>query len=168
MKLRCRPGELRKLLGRYSDDTYDMTEDVPRIKSQGCLSLDDLWSVARWKSPRSAGHVLKNDDGDVRELTRIALHSSGERARVEVLTLLNGVGWPTASVILHFFHEDPYPILDFRALWTLSSAVPSQYTFEFWWQYVEACRGLARKTRLSMRELDMALWQYSKEHQEPA
>jgi hypothetical protein len=80
------------------------------------------------------------------------------------------VSYPTASVILHFFHRDVYPILDFRALWSMGFDQPPQYTFEFWWEYVEATRNLlARAHRtlpsLSMRELDRALWQYSKERQ---
>jgi hypothetical protein len=36
--------------------------------------------------------------------------------RTKVVTLLNGVRWPTASAILHFCHADPYPVLDVRAL----------------------------------------------------
>lgn len=83
-----------------------------------------------------------------------------------MLTLLSGVQWPTASVILHFCAAEPYPILDFRALWSLSEDVPpSGYTFPFWWSYCEATRCLAAKARVSMRVLDRALWQYSKENQ---
>ena len=82
-----------------------------------------------------------------------------------LLTCLTGVSWPTASVILHFFHPDPYPIMDFRALWSVSLKVPAQYTFEFWWEYVKFCRGIASRSRVDMRTLDRALWQYSKERQ---
>jgi len=75
------------------------------------------------------------------------------------------VQWPTASVILHFSHLDPYPIIDFRALWTVSMEVPGQYNFDIWWQYVGLCRDLATKSSLNMRMLALALWQYSKENQ---
>ena len=73
---------------------------------------------------------------------------------------------PARSVVLHFFHNDPYPILDFRALWSISLDVPSQYDFDFWWNYVEYCRALSTESHLDMRQLDRALWQYSKENQE--
>jgi hypothetical protein len=33
--------------------------------------------------------------------------------------------YPTASAALHLWHRDPYPIIDFRALWTLDSSYPS-------------------------------------------
>jgi len=93
------------------------------------------------------------------------LHGNGtngiERARIESLTVLDGVGWPTASVILHFFHKDLYPILDYRAQWSVSMDMPIQYKFGFWWTCVEYCREIASKADVNMRTLDKALWQYS-------
>jgi hypothetical protein len=79
--------------------------------------------------------------------------------------LLDGVSWPTASVILHFCHPEPYPVLDYRALWAVGVDAPSAYTFELWWGYVQICREIARETGMDMRELDRALWQYAKENQ---
>ena len=58
-----------------------------------------------------------------------------------------------------------YPIIDYRALWSLGVTDPPPYTFDFWWAYTEHCRALAKKYRASMRVLDRALWQYSKENQ---
>ena len=80
-------------------------------------------------------------------------------------SILDGVSWPTASVILHFFHRRRYPILDFRALWSVGLEPPVQYGFNFWWDYVQYCRILARESRVDMRTLDRPLWQYSKERQ---
>ena len=67
----------------------------------------------------------------VLEMTAIALNATSERTRIETLTLLDGVSWPTASVILHFFHRRRYPILDFRALWSVGLEPPVQYGFNF-------------------------------------
>lgn len=135
------------------------------IRGRGFLSKDELNLVANWKSPRSAGHVEKNPPGFVEEVTSCAFKAKSERARIEILTILDGVSWPTASVILHLFHENKYPILDFRALWSASTEVPAQYRFSFWWAYVEFCRAIAGKNRVDMRTLDRAMWQYSKENQ---
>jgi hypothetical protein len=55
-------------------------------------------------------------------------------------------------------------VLDVRALWSLGVEAPPAYTFEFWCEYVEACRALARGCRVPMRTLDRALWQYSREN----
>jgi len=78
--------------------------------------------------------------------------------------LLSGVGWPMASVILHWCHADPYPILDFRALWSLGLDPLPPYDFDLWRAYTGHCRGLAA-AGVTMRDLDRALWQYSKEKQ---
>ena len=77
---------------------------------------------------------------------------------------LNGVGWPSASTILHFFHNDPYPLLDFRALWSIGIE-SYKYSFSFWEKYVDFCRNVANENEVSMRTLDRALWQYSRENQ---
>lgn len=136
-----------------------------QIADRGYLVRKELQQVASWKSPRRPDLVDKNEDKYIEEVTKFAFSTTCERARIEALTLLDGVAWPTASSILHLFHEDPYPILDFRALESVSLKVPSQYSFDFWWQYVEFCRETARAAAVDMRTLDRALWQYSKDKQ---
>jgi len=122
-----------------------------------------------WKSNRIRHHCRKNPESRIRELARCALSiTQDEAVRIGVLTLLNGVQYPVASVILYFCHREPYPMLDFRALWSLGlDEEPSSYSFGFWWVYVRACRELAQATGLPMRTVDRALWQYSKEHMPP-
>lgn len=154
---------------QYALSDKEVLDLKPWVQQRGHLTKEDLKTVARWKSPRSAGHVEKNSEDYVAEITQFALTTKCERARVESLTLLDGVSWPTASVILHFFHRDCYPILDVRALWSASDDEsgdePNQYTFEFWWRYVEFCRKTAQTAGVELRTLDRALWQYSKENQ---
>ena len=91
--------------------------------------------------------------------------AASEQLRIEALTLLRGVSWPIASTILHWCHADPYPVLDLRALWSLGIDTTPRYDFPFWWAYVERCRALAAEARMSMRMLDRALWQYSRERE---
>jgi hypothetical protein len=169
MKLRFDQDSILYWADRYSipreeEDLIDL--HIP-IQNRGYLLKSDLRALAKWKSPRSAGHVEKNSDSYIREITHFSLATSDERARVESLTLLSGVSWPTASVVLHLFHQQKYPILDFRALWSMDEKVPTQYGFEFWQEYVDATRAVAQQNDISMRILDRALWQYSKEHQPP-
>ena len=166
-RLKFSTSEMQKFAGRYAYQIDD--ESVrglrPAIQERGHLTKDDLFKVARWKAPRSAGHVRKNTEEYIREVTSFCFSANSERARVQVLTNLDGLSWPTASVLLHLYHNDPYPILDFRALWSISLDVPTYYDFGFWWPYVEFCRALAEKANDDMRTLDKALWQYSKENQ---
>jgi len=97
----------------------------PAVNKRGHLTKNELAAVAYWKAPRSSGHAQKNSEDYVSEITGFALRTNSERARFESLTILDGVSWPTASVILHLFHRDPYPILDYRALWSVSLKYPA-------------------------------------------
>ena len=146
-------------------------EIIGRIKeaqNNSCLEKRDLELVGKWKSPRSAGNIEKNKDPFVQEVTRFALSTSCGRAAIESLTILDGVGAPTASVVLHFFHVDSFPILDFRALWSVSLNEGREYKYDYmdWLVYVDFCRDQANKAGVCKRVLDRALWQYSKSEQE--
>jgi hypothetical protein len=82
---------------------------------------------------------------------------------MEALLTLQGVGIPTASTLLHFAFPDDYPILDVRALQSLGQKGRSIYPLSFWISYLAACRALAKEHGVTIRTLDKALWQYSRE-----
>ena len=166
MQLKLSQNDISKYADRYDFSDQDLVNIKPAILDRGYLTRDDLSKVAIWKAPRAAGHIKKNSSQYVEEITKFSLSANIERSKIESLTLLDGVAWPTASVILHFFNDNPYPILDFRALWSLGVDVPNQYNFVFWWNYTIFCRKLSKNYNISMRTLDKALWQFSKENQE--
>jgi hypothetical protein len=174
MKMRLQIRQIPALLARHgrehSGEDHELVARRERIRRRGRMQLADLCAVCEWKAVRAAGHARKNTNTEVEEITALAFSARSERVRVEVLQILHGVSYPTASVILHFYHKDSYPILDIRALWSMGIPQPSQYTFDFWWRYVEACRKMLAQARrrfpkLTMREFDRALWQYSYESQ---
>ena len=84
------------------------------------------------------------------------------------LTSLSGVAVPVGSALLHFALPDRYPILDYRALASLGDRRRrTQYSIGFWLGYVARCQELARNAGVSVRELDKALWQDSRESDPP-
>ena len=121
--------QIRQIADRYSYQSMenDLIELKGIIRERPYLTKDDLQKVAYWKAPRSSGYVEKNDGKYVEEITRFSFTAKTERARIEILTTLDGVSFPTASVILHLFHPDPYPIIDFRALWQHSRRKNFEY-----------------------------------------
>jgi len=163
--------QIQSLARRYVGGNTDQVREEkiigtisPRVRSAGFYTRPDFLELCFWKTPRTQPRCQRNDDAFIEEVTRIALGTQNERLRIEGLTLLSGVSWPTASVLLHFGHRDPYPILDFRALESLEIPMPPEYTFEFWWEYVLVCRELSRKHDADMRTIDRALWQFSLEN----
>ncbi len=170
--LRFDPAEVRSWAARYQGTPAELRREeqiereiAPRARAAGYYTKPDFLVLTRWKTPRSQPKCESNSAEFIEEATSVALSARDERLRIGVPRLLSGVDWPTASVLLHFGSRDPYPILDFRALWSLGWEKPPSYTFPFWWEYVQTCRKLAEESGVSMRELDRALWQYSKENQ---
>ena len=136
-----------------------------QVKSQGFAFRNQLLAICEWKTHRALDHVAENEEEYIKEVTQFALSTDDERCRIEALTIISGVKWPTASVILHFCHLDKYPILDVRALQSFGVDIRKvKVNYEFWWKYVETCRELSARRDLDMRTIDKAMWQYSKEN----
>lgn len=150
---------------RYPDYDTPIERIVTEVKERGYLTKSDLIVVSIWKSKyRNVGRVKKNSDDFIEAITRVALiPATPEYERISSLCRLQGVQLATASVILHWFHEDSYPIWDWRALETIQFE-KSQYRnqFEAWEAYVSFCRNVTEQKGVDMRKLDRALWQFSK------
>ena len=171
-KLRFPATMLDSLAARYTEaqdaetreeERHIVEEMSPQVRSRGFYTPDQFVTVCRWKSLRPRQRYEAIPDDRIVEATRLALAARDETLRIGILVALDGIGWPTASALLHFGHRDPYPILDFRALESLGVEQPSSYLFKFWWSYVLACRKLAERHEVDMRMLDRAMWQYSLE-----
>jgi len=135
-----------------------------RAASKGHYSRDDFLTVVRWKSARALPRAERNAALDVEQATRAGFDATDDVTRVAQLIRLDGVGLPVASALLHFAFPETYPILDFRALHTLGDTKRrTQYSPAFWAEYVQRCRTLAEQAGVSIRDLDKALWQDSRE-----
>lgn len=163
-KLQFPPSEIEALASRfgYADDARYLAVGAA-ARARGHYSRDEFIEVCGWKTARSRSRIASNDEAAVIEATRRALAGDNEGMRMVALLDLAGVGVPTASTLLYFAFPDDYPILDVRALESLGVKPRSQYPVTFWLEYLSACRELARRCAVSMRTLDKALWQHSKE-----
>ena len=75
---------------------------APKARQLGYLNREDLFRFCKWKSPRALTYCEENIEAYVNDITHIAFSCQNERVRIEILTLLRGVSWPMASVVLHF------------------------------------------------------------------
>lgn len=147
------------------EDQKVETELREWFKDHKYLDKPHFLLLGRWKTPRQINNYIKNSDELIKEVTTTSFNSSNEELRIKSLFILNGVSWPVASTILHFAFPDRYSIMDFRAIWTLGIKQPSSYNFEFWCEYCKRINDITNKTGLSIRTIDKALWEYSKENQ---
>lgn len=154
---------------RYLGTNDEKTEKELKkhFLSKHYLNRQQLIKLCLWKSKRPQKHYkdIENDDLAVKEITKFALSCKSEVARIKALTMLKGVSWPVASVILHFAYPNKYPILDFRAIWSLAWPQPKKYDCAFWSNYIKEIKKIAKNNKVSLRTLDKALWYYSKENQ---
>lgn len=125
------------------------------------LTRAELVQLGDWKSPRIRPRIARNTAAGVRGLTRAAFLCRDEGRRLRLLQGLSGVGPAMASVILHFADPGRYPVYDVRvraALRRLGVRAPFPPTPAGWVAYVGCLRALARRSRVSLRTLDKALW----------
>jgi hypothetical protein len=163
--LQFRPAEIPALAARFGDsDDGACLRAGAAARARGRYTRGEFVRVCEWKSARSRPLVAANSPARIGRATGRALApAAGEGERMEALLTLNGIGVPTASVLLHFAEPDRYPILDVRALESLGVKGRSVYPVPFWLRYLAACRELAARHGVSLRTLDKALWQHSKE-----
>lgn len=150
----------------YEDSDARFRDEVrPAVRRRGYLTVAEFRELCYWKTPRSRSRCRRNTADQVRVLTQAALATNDEALKMDLLRMLQGVEWPTASTLLHFCDRRPYPILDYRALWSLGYARPPHYTMPFWLAYVACVRDLSRRSGHPIRVVDRALWSYSKARQ---
>lgn len=152
----------RYLIG---DDSKVEAELKDWLVSNKYLDRDRLINLCLWKSKRPKKQYERNSEEMVNEITKISLSTKNEEVKIKVLMCLRGVSFPVASTILHFAYPDKYTIMDFRAIWSLGWEQPKNYSFEFWNKYYKEIQAVAKKFDVSIRTIDKALWQYSKEEQ---
>lgn len=156
--------EIPALAARFgSADDRSLLAAGRAARARGYYTRREFIEACAWKTPRSRPRVASNSRHLVRSRTGRALAATAESDRITALLELHGVGIPTASTLLYFAFPDDYPILDVRALESLGVKSRSTYPLSFWLEYLDACRELARRLGVSVRTLDKALWQYSKE-----
>jgi hypothetical protein len=156
---------LRTLAERYGYAEDDEAFAAGQNIAKGDYSIRNLKTIVEWKSARIAGLIEKNAPEDVAKALKFAANPrTSERSAIDTLCRLTGIGIPVASAILTMVYPTKYTVIDFRALEALGiKDGRGEDTIDYYLEYLNACRALARKHNVSLRTLDRALWQWSKE-----
>jgi hypothetical protein len=174
--LRLSSAFVRRWSGVYDERYRGSRDERDEQAIRGWLSarpepkyLSKPWFVRLccWKSARQKARYESNPEARVREATGLAYQASDELVKVNTLKALSGVNVAVAATILHFLHPDWFPIFDVRARTTLKKAGMwsrnvSGASDGAWVDYVAVMRRLAKRLRVSLRDLDKALFAYDK------
>jgi len=153
---------IRELSSRYSYALDEAPFEAGRAIASGDAAEVHLWTIVRWKSPRSITKVRRNSAAEVAKALTAGGQGQTDGAAVRALVALYGVGVPIASAILTVIDPSRYTIIDVRALEALG--VHATYpNVDFYLRYVACCRELAAESGVDLRTLDRAMWQWSKE-----
>ena len=130
----------------------------------GQYARRNLEIIFEWKTNgRGRSRLAKNTDEDITDALRLAIEAKTDRAAIAVLMGLNGIQVPVASAVLTAIDPERFTIIDFRALESLNVIQPA-ININFYLEYLDACRKLAKESSVPLRTLDRALWQWSKEN----
>lgn len=150
-----------------------LSETSRKLQTRGEYDYEEFLAVCDWKSSRTRSLVQSNSRETVSEVTRIAL-SSSEDLRVPVLSLLRGVGTPTASALLTVWQPTIYTIIDVRVLDAmphLSHPLLAQESIpalkKSYSRYLGLMRKISQDLGCDLRSLDKALWTFDKTRADP-
>ena len=132
------------------------------IQERGEMMSEELRDVQRWKSRRRITLLDDNTDSEIRAITRDAFDATDDWKKLSLLRRLEGLGVPRASVVLHLYDKNPFPMADKYA--KKSIGFSGSYTKRFWRSYCEFTRDIAKRNGVKMRTLDRALWAWGWYH----
>lgn len=155
----------------YDDEQTKREKNLEAyIKSQiktDYLTKDVFDAILDWKSPR-IGKRRETDENFIKTISSISFSANNERLKIEILCLLKGVNYRTASAILRFAFPDEYTVYDWRAWDALKffGKIDGEIRddCDTWQRYLSACRKLSASMGVSLEQLDRFLWMFSKEN----
>ncbi len=152
---------------QYTEQTViDLKEQVKARENtenpKGYLRQSELRTMAKWKSHYVPSKIDKNKQSLIEDATSKAFRLDDDWVKLQELKRINGVSESVASVILHLYDQEKYPILDKHALRSIGIDNRQVYYDEpFWLKYTNLCRSASDRFGVSMRSLDRALYKFS-------
>ena len=165
-KLQFNPALIPALVKRYKPSDDNGVLEAGKAIRDGSYTRTKLRVIFKWKTKgRGIWRLEKNSDAEIRDALTLATAATTERAAISVLCGLQGVDTPVASAILTAIDPKRYTVIDFRALQALGITTNDR-SVNFYLSYLVECRQLAAKQKVSLRDFDRALWQWSSEQTE--
>jgi hypothetical protein len=163
----------RELIRQEHAATAALIRELAGVRARGCFTRSEFERMCRWKSPRAQHLWRRNSAARIRQVSRAVLATRSERRRMELLTMLRGVGVPIASAILTLVDPRRYGVLDIRAwqlLFTTRTVAGNRrgqsFTIGQWEEYLSALRHHARRLGVTARAIEFTLFEAHRRRQE--
>lgn len=126
----------------------------------------EFLAIIIWKSNRTKTKIIsgiKESKQTIHEITKELFSLKLREEKLELLTSIKFIGIPMASAILTVLFPNNFTVVDYRAMNSLKNmgiklaGRPSERNEDYFY-YVDVCKRMAKKYKLSLREFDCALW----------
>jgi|SRR5882724_165623 len=162
-KLQFARSDIPSLAALYDAKEDELAQEAGNQIAKANFSRTHLETIFNWKTKgRGKSRLSKNSDNEIADALKLAVEAKTPRAAIAVLAGLSGVDVPVASAILAMAKADSYTIIDWRALHALD-IYASNVTIKLYILYLNECRNIADETKITLRQLDRAMWQWSKD-----
>jgi hypothetical protein len=147
---------------------YPLVEDAEFLKAGQAIRSGDFSrihfnEIFRWKTKnRGKSRPKQNSDEEIAEALRVSTILQSPKLAIALLCGLTGVAIPVASSIMTAIYPERFTIIDFRALEALDAEPERSGSLSYYECYLTFCTKLAKDWEISLRELDRALWMWSK------
>ena len=157
------------------------------LQKRGFLLKKEFVSIGYWKAPRQIRNLRINSKNTIERVTKKVMDENSEEKQVAYLidNTLKGVKIPVASALLTVLYPTKYCVIDYRAWralkWLKILASNNQFVMESYTQYsnyldslsnyksksiyfkfLKTLRNMAKRRKMTARQLEMALWKFDK------
>ena len=153
--------------GKATSEEIAIRDWLNELEEPKYLNKKYFMRLGIWKTARAKDHYKENDEEDIIDTTRTAYTAGNALVKLKLLMTLSGVGVAVASTIIHFLQPSEFPIFDYHCRYVLVEAGfwkrdKDDASARAWIDYVEIMRQLAGNLKVSLRELDKAMFAYDK------
>ena len=160
-------------LDKYNkeEDLYTKgTEEELRIKFQKnkCVTKEDLMQVIKWKfqgrlkgRKKRLQNLLEDVDANyIKEVSRLAFETENDDIRFVLFESIKGVGPAITSVILSFYDQNKYGVMDIHSWRELFGKEPNTLFLQnkYLLKFIGKLREISKEVGLSCRDIEKALF----------
>ncbi|MBZ1349011.1 MAG: hypothetical protein KY053_02180 [Candidatus Liptonbacteria bacterium] len=156
----------KKYLKYYFLEDYLFNDVNKNFQRRGYLTPEEFFAIVIWKSNRAKTNVRRGigkSQKTIHTITSEIFRAKTPEQKLNILTSIPSIGIPMASAILTVCYPNDFTIADYRACSSLKDfggEIIGNPTAKIsvYFEYLEKCKELARKYKLSLRNFDRILW----------
>lgn len=164
---------------------YDAEEDLyntgleeelrGKLQKNEFATKEDLKNIIEWKfqgqlKGRRSLNIKRLNNVNPKlivDISKLAFTADSDKTRLKLLTVIDGVGYAIATVILTFFNPQNYGILDFHAWNAIFQDGKKTFGERECLRFIGELRRIAREVDLPCRDVEKALFKKDKLKRKP-